>query len=247
MRGAVLAGLLVLLLGASGCGGGDDSQIAQLEAQISELEGQLAEAQQTVTSVRAASSTTLAQTTTTTRHTTTTTGATTTTPPGGASACADNPGSSEVTVTGDVLPALMDIPVPVGDVTVVIVEAGFIPSSFDDPFGMSGQLTAVGRFFAVRYTIHNDASSELQPSTQVAGDWRLTDGEKSWPLPDFLTEPGWASGAWSVGQGDMQPEEWVGAGFERTTWAVFDIPEGVEPVAVAWQLPGGRQICLGLP
>lgn len=135
---------------------------------------------------------------------------------------------------------------PGEEIGVVVEEAGFIPSSFvysDD--GYEFHATASGRFFAVRYTIRN-ATEYSYVSAHNSMDWLATDGRGVWEDQWF------ASGGWSSVQGDQDPGE-VPPGSEAATWVVFDVPEAVEPAALAWSFSlawpfeKGNQACLTWP
>ncbi|MFH1330362.1 MAG: HEAT repeat domain-containing protein [Actinomycetota bacterium] len=150
-----------------------------------------------------------------------------------------------------------------GEVRVVIDEAGFIPDSFEDarpcgplsPLGCQtappSTVVAEGRFFAVHYTLANQTDDTVDmpagctaaaPRRQCPGrGWWITDGRISWPAT-------WSDvwKAWAVSQGGGTAST-LDPGGTAASWAVFDVPEGFEPVAIAWPLDDGGQVCLTWP
>jgi hypothetical protein len=110
---------------------------------------------------------------------------------------------------------------------------------------------AEGQFFAVGYLLTNYTADAVDlpagctsagPRRQCSGPgWWITDGRTSWPA----TSSGvWR--AWAVSQGSGTAFV-VDPGQTEASWAVFDVPEGFEPGAIAWPLDDGSQVCLTLP
>ena len=130
-----------------------------------------------------------------------------------------------------------------GEVTIEITEVAELPASFEDPFISGETLTAQGRFIGYREEVTSAASAEFQPSA-FFDDWRLTDGERSWPTADY-TGPHQTSvsGSWAETRGDEQPATMIASGFSQTTWAVFDVPVDAEPTGIAFALDDGQE-CL---
>jgi len=154
---------------------------------------------------------------------------------------------AEVTVEASRLGRLMGQPDLEGTVTVRVLGRADPPSTFEDPF-IQQPTVAQGKFVGVRYSLANDTNAEVQPSTQVSDSLRLTDGERSWAVADYSgAHQTGVSGAWAETQGDEQPETMVGAGFEQTTWAVFDVPADARPTGLALSFESGGQECLALP
>ena len=149
---------------------------------------------------------------------------------------------------------------PGGELQVVVDEAGPIPDSFEDirpcgplSFGCQTRpdVVAEGQFFAAHYSLanHTDGTVELPagcthavPRQQCPGwCWWITDGRTSWPATGSdVWEP------WAVSQGSGTARM-VDSGQTALSWAVFDVPEGFEPAAIAWPLEDGSQVCLTLP
>jgi hypothetical protein len=132
-----------------------------------------------------------------------------------------------------------------GSVTVQLLKTRALPHSFQDNF-VDETVTADGKFVGVQLKVTNRSSAEIQPSSMF-DSWRLTDGDASWETADYSgSHQGGVSGAYSDSQGDDQPETEVAAGFDGTTWAVFDIPLDADPSAIAVSSTPD-QTCLRLP
>jgi hypothetical protein len=117
-----------------------------------------------------------------------------------------------------------------GPVTIHWLSKGDVPPSFQDPF--TGQeVLAQGEFVGYRYTVTNGTNAEFQPATQINGHLRLTTGNQSWPTADYEgSHQQDVSSSYAETVGDEQTATMVGAGFEQTTWAVFDVPVGTSPL-----------------
>lgn len=132
-----------------------------------------------------------------------------------------------------------------GDITVDLLAARELPTSFHDGF-VDETITAQGKFIGVQVRVTNDADQEIQPSS-LFDDWRLTDGRASWETADYTAgHQGGVSAAWADSQGDEQPATQIQAGFDGTTWAVFDIPTDAAQRAIS-VINDDKQTCLGLP
>ncbi len=162
-----------------------------------------------------------------------------------ASSCDEQELVSSFTAEAAELPALFGDEDLGGEVTVTVLSAQEVPPGFDDPFFLGETVTPQGKFFGVRYALTNDASAEVQPDAVFASSARLSDGERSWETADYNGVHNGVSGAWATTQGDEQPETWTGAGFEQTSWAVFDLPADAEPTALHWELEGDV-VCFAL-
>jgi hypothetical protein len=132
-----------------------------------------------------------------------------------------------------------------GQVTVELRQTRELPSSFQDDF-VDEVITADGKFVGVQVKITNDSSVETQPSS-LYENWRLTDGKASWEVADYNgSHDTGVSGAYADSQGDDQPETQIAAGFDGTTWAVFDVPTDANPTAIS-VVNESDQTCLALP
>jgi hypothetical protein len=162
-----------------------------------------------------------------------------------ATECANATGMS-ATIDADQLDQLAGHPQLSGDVTITILAREDPPKTFQDPF--TGQtIDAEGMFVGYRYRLGNDTNAELQPATQINESLRLTDGDRSWSTADYTgAHPQDVSSSWADTQGDEQTATFVGAGFEQTTWAVFDVPTEAKPNGVALELRAD-QTCLAVP
>jgi hypothetical protein len=130
-------------------------------------------------------------------------------------------------------------------VAVRLLQTRALPNSFHDSF-VDETVTADGKFVGVQIKVTNDSSTEVQPSSMF-DSWRLTDGDASWETADYSgSHQGGVSGAYADSQGDDQPETDIAAGFDGTTWAVFDIPADADPSAISVARES-KQTCLALP
>jgi hypothetical protein len=132
-----------------------------------------------------------------------------------------------------------------GPVTVELLQTRELPRSFHDNF-VDETVTADGKFVGIQVEVTNDSSVETQPSS-LYDNWRLTDGNASWETADYNgSHDTGVSGAYADSQGDDQPETQIAAGFDGTTWAVFDIPADADPSAISIA-NDSDQTCLALP
>lgn len=156
-------------------------------------------------------------------------------------------GESSVDISADLLPVLFGSDAPEGSITVEVLAYEDLPDTIEDSSFEGEVFVARGDFVGVRYRLVNNASQELQLSSQFTENLRLTDGEQSWAVADYNSDhfgaPGWE---WSEQNGDVGGATYVGAGFADTTWAVFDVPGGTDPTGLGFQLANGRSLCLGL-
>ena len=133
-----------------------------------------------------------------------------------------------------------------GTVSITMLQRADLPKSFLDTF-VNQTVTAEGKFIGIRYAVKNGANTKMQPSS-INESLFLTDGKQSWDVADYTgPNPHGVSGAWSVSRGDAQPETYIGAGFDGTTWAVFDVPTTAMPTGIALRVQRTNELCLGLP
>ena len=156
-------------------------------------------------------------------------------------------GSAVRSIDGDDLPVLFGQNFPSGKIDVEILRYEDIPDVISDSYFEDESFQARGNFVGVRYRLSNDLEEEIQLSSQFTESLRITDGEKSWGVADYNDDhfgaPGWE---WSETNGDVGGATYVGAGFSEVTWAVYDIPVGVEPRAVGFERADGRAVCFSI-
>lgn len=153
--------------------------------------------------------------------------------------------SSSVQVSGEDVQVNMGRSPYSGSLTIAVVSSQYVDKPFEDPF-VGETIRAQGRFVAVRLSFENNLDSAFQPSSVVIDNMQITDGKQAWLVSDYNGfHSGAPSWAWSVNNGDEQGATDVGAGFELFTWALFDIPTGITPTAIAYQSEG-PQLCLAL-
>jgi hypothetical protein len=105
-----------------------------------------------------------------------------------------------------------------------------------------------GKYVVVGLDVTNNANQGVSP-TEIISNLHLTDGEASWESADHQGAHGLLSAHFADTRGDVMGE--IGPGFDGRVWVVFDVPESVEPNALAHGLDriDGLQLwaCFTLP
>jgi hypothetical protein len=139
---------------------------------------------------------------------------------------------SSITINTKYLHGLVGQPPLRGNVTIKILAVERVtevpPPEYDDA---ADPKRPRGIFYAVRYSLTNDASVDVSFS-QVSPEMRLADGTRSW----IEDGNGVVSGTFAVQRGDDDPDGSVGPGFTFTTWTLYDIPPTAKPAGLAFQL-----------
>lgn len=149
-----------------------------------------------------------------------------------------------VTVNGSKLVPLTGQRAFSGDVVVTFIGAEKAGEIVDRACG-TGNMTPRGRWVIIYYSVKNDLNEQIQPATQLADDFVLTDAKgRTWTNGDYGDYCFLSANA-AEARGYSGPESDVGAGFSGTTAIVFDAPTDANGLQLEWKA-AATKVNLGL-
>ena len=124
-----------------------------------------------------------------------------------------------VTIDAGLLDKLSGEPELSGEIIITVKSIERAPNI---EHNLYGKVEAEGVFVSIYYSLVNEATSRIQPSTQINDNFVLADDRgRQWGTAGYDVAEAFADQ-----MGESDPDKWVAPGFTGITAIAFDVPDG---------------------